>query len=384
MSGVRIFVLIDALGWELIRERPFLAEFLTHQQPVRTLLGFSSGIIPSILTGRTPAENGMWNLVYFDPENSPFRGLRRFGTLPGRLLDNRLGRRALTEIGRRVLGMGSNFDVSVPPQTLPWFHWAENRNIYARDGVPGQRSIFDLLHEKGIPHKIYSYKESANWISDDKILQRATSDVASGHEKVYFLYLCELDMFLHLHRGEADLIEAKLAWYEEALGRVFRRARERDASASLCVFSDHGMTPVSRHCDVAAVVAEHGFQSPRDFLAVYDSTMARFWFFSDAARAKIYKRLRQLEYARLLTDEELREFGVYFPDHRYGELVMLLDPGCIIAESGFNGSGWKPAGMHGYHPDDKNSDAVFLSNEAPRAKLGSVRDVFGVMQEALG
>jgi hypothetical protein len=63
---------------------------------------------------------------------------------------------------------------------------------------------------------------------------------------------------------------------------------------------------------------------------------------------------------------------------------MLLDPGCIIAESGFNGSGWKPEGMHGYHPDDKNSDAVFLSNEAPRTELGSVRDVFDVMQEALG
>jgi len=381
MSGIRIFVLIDAMGWELIRERPFLTEFLTHQQPLRTLLGFSSGIIPSILTGRTPAENGMWNLVYFDPEHSPFRGLRKLGTLPGRLLDNRIGRRALTEIGRRVLGMGSNFDVSVPPQTLPFFHWAESRNIYAREGVPGQASIFDQLHEKGIPHKIYSYKDS---LTDGEILERAENDVMSGDEEVYFLYLSELDMFLHLHRSEPERIEAKLAWYEEALGRLFRKARERDAGAGLRVFSDHGMTPVNRHCDVAAVVTECGFKSPRDYLAVYDSTMARFWFFSEQAHEEICRRLRQLEYVRLLTDEELREFGVYFPDHRYGEVVMLLDPGCIITESGFNGSGWKPKGMHGYHPDDKNSDAVFLSNEAPSVELRSVRDVFGVMQEALG
>ena len=28
MSGIRIFILIDAMGWELIRERPFLAEYL--------------------------------------------------------------------------------------------------------------------------------------------------------------------------------------------------------------------------------------------------------------------------------------------------------------------------------------------------------------------
>jgi hypothetical protein len=63
---------------------------------------------------------------------------------------------------------------------------------------------------------------------------------------------------------------------------------------------------------------------------------------------------------------------------------MLLDPGCIIAESGFNGSGWKPAGMHGYHPNDPNSSAVFLSSDPPARTMVSVRDVFGSMQEALG
>jgi len=373
--------LIDALGWELIRERPFLARFLIHQQPLRTLLGFSSGIIPAILTGRTPAENGMWNLVYFDPENSPFRRMRKLGPWPGRLLDNRIGRRALTGIGRRVLGMGSNFDVSVPPETLPWFNWAEGRNIYAPGGVPGQRSIFDQLHEKGIAHKVYTYKDS---LGDREILDRAANDIANGGEQFYFLYLSELDMFLHLHRGEPHRIAGKLTWYEEALGRVFRAAKERDPGARLRVFSDHGMTPVKRHCDVAATVAGCGFQSPRDYLAVYDSTMARFWFFSERAREEICAQLRQLDYARLLTDDELRGFGVFFADHRYGELVMLLDPGCIIAESGFNGKGWKPAGMHGYHPDDPHSTAVFLSSDAPLESLASVLDVFGCMQEALG
>ena len=94
MSRVNVFVLIDALGWELVAQRPFLAQYLPHQQEVRTLLGYSSGIIPSILTGQTPAENGVWNLVYYDPARSPFRHMKHLGTLPGRLLDNRYGRRA--------------------------------------------------------------------------------------------------------------------------------------------------------------------------------------------------------------------------------------------------------------------------------------------------
>jgi hypothetical protein len=379
MSRLNIFILIDALGWELIRERPFIAEYLPYQQPLRSLLGFSSGIIPAMLTGLTPAESGMWNLVYYDPENSPFRWMRTLGPLPT-LFDNRIGRRVLTEVGRRILGMGDNFDVSVPPETLPWFHWAESRNIYARGGIPGHKSIFDHLHERGIPHKIYSYKDS---LTDTAILEQAESNILHGDEEFHFLYLSELDMFLHTHRKEPDRIAEKLAWYQESLRRLFKAAKDRNPHAAFHIFSDHGMAPVERHCDLAAIVRDCGFQSPRDYLSVYDSTMARFWFFSGDARDKIRARLNQLDYARLLTEGELRELGVYFEDQRYGEDVLLLAPGCIIAESGFNGKGWKPAGMHGYHPDDRYSDAVFLSSAPPKSPLKTVRDVFSCMQEAL-
>jgi hypothetical protein len=85
---------------------------------------------------------------------------------------------------------------------------------------------------------------------------------------------------------------------------------------------------------------------------------------------------------RLLADAEVRELGILFLDRRYGELVFLLEPGWLIAGSGFNGPGWTPAGMHGYHPDDPHSDAIFLSSHAPRAALRSITDVFPLMLEA--
>lgn len=378
MRRVNLFVLIDAMGWELVARRPFLHEYLTHQQPVRTMLGFSSGIIPSILTGRTPAETGMWNLVFYNPQGSPFRRLRPVAPLL-RALDNRIGRRLLTELGRRVLGMGANFDVSVLPQTLPWFDWAESRNIYSRGGVPGQDNIFDLLAAHQVPHRIYSYK---GHLSDAEILSRAARDVEQGSETFFFLYLCELDMFLHMHRHEPEKIAAKLDWYEQELSKVFAAACRRDTAADFHIFSDHGMTPVTRHCDLVAEVEGCGFRQPSDYLAVYDSTMARFWFFTDAARRQIAAHLVELDYARLLGEEELRGLGVFFPDHRYGELVVLLEPGCIVAEGGFNGSGWRPQGMHGYHPDDPYAAAVYLSSRAPLRELASVKDIFSIMQEA--
>jgi hypothetical protein len=378
-SNVHVFVLLDALGWTVIGDRPFLVDLLPYRQPLRTLLGFSSGVIPSILTGLSPAQSGIWNLVYYDPHGSPFRLLRHC-PMPDWLLDNRVGRRLMTELGRRVFGLGRGFECCVPPRLLSWFNWAEKNNIYQAGGLGATPSIFDQLSEARIPYRVYSYKQS---LSDAQILRRAEFDIETDEARFFFIYLCELDMFLHTHCGQEANITAKLAWYEEALRRVFTAARWRDPQARLFAFSDHGMTPVRLNYDLAAAVAACGLRMPQDYLAVYDSTMARFWFFSDKARATILDRLRQVSCARLLPEDELQELGVLFPDRRYGEAILLMDPGCLIATSGFNGNGWRPAGMHGYHPGDLHSDAVFLANCKPEIPPMTVQDIYRYMCEAV-
>jgi hypothetical protein len=40
--------------------------------------------------------------------------------------------------------------------------------------------------------------------------------------------------------------------------------------------------------------------------------------------------------------------------------------------------------MHGYHPDDPYSDAVFLSNRRPAAPLATIRDFYGHMEKSAG
>ena len=63
---VSVFVLIDALGWKYVEGRNFLVDVLTYRQPLRTVLGFSSGAIPAMLTGVPPAVNGHWNLCKYE------------------------------------------------------------------------------------------------------------------------------------------------------------------------------------------------------------------------------------------------------------------------------------------------------------------------------
>src|SRR5215470_5532978 len=87
--GTHLFVLIDALGWEYLKGRNFLNDVLPYRRPLRTVLGFSSGAIPTILTGAWPSVTGHWNLFYYDPKGSPFRWLKYFAFVPDALMNCR-------------------------------------------------------------------------------------------------------------------------------------------------------------------------------------------------------------------------------------------------------------------------------------------------------
>jgi hypothetical protein len=373
-----VFVLIDALGWQIIKDRPFLDAELPTRLPLTTVLGYSSGAIPTILTGLTPAQSGRWNLFYYDPAGSPFWWLKWGSYLPARLLDNRYARKIIKELGRRVLGMGPLFECGVSPRLLPWFNWVEKHNIYGEGGIPLAASIFDLLKRRGVDYRVYSYHN----FSDTQGLERARSDISDGAASFIFLYLSEMDHYLHAHCQEPAAVTERLAWYEARLRTVFSAALARDPGAHLAVMSDHGMTPVHSQYDLVGAIEKLDFKMPRHYLSIYDSTMARYWFFDAAARRAIVAELERTPCGRILTDAELVELGIFFPDRRYGELVFLFDPGWLFARSDFNGGGWQPAGMHGYHPTDPHSDAIFLSNWRPARPMRTIVDLFGCLEEA--
>lgn len=374
-----VFVLIDALGWKFLEGREFLSDLLPFRAPLRTVLGFSSGAIPTMLTGVPPCENGHWNLFYYDPQGSPFRWLRYFSFLPDRILDNRVSRKLVKELGKHVLGMGQNFDCCVSPRLLPWFNFVERRNIYEPGGIAGTKSLFDQLVEKGISYRSYTYHD---W-NDEEILRRALADIDADQASFFFVYLSEMDLLLHNQWANPEPLAAKLNWYANRLRDLFETARRHDPEALFIITSDHGMTPVRAHYDLVRDIESLRLSMPGDYLAVYDSTMARFWFFSDRGRYEITALLDKLDCGRVLSDHELRHLGILFPDRRYGELIFLLHPGWLLLHSDFNGPGWVPAGMHGYHPDDPYSDAIFLSNRKPSCEVQTIADVYRCMQAAV-
>ncbi|SRR5216684_2689222 len=376
---IHLFVLIDALGWEYLKERSFLDDILPYRRPLRTVLGFSSGAIPTILTGAWPSVTGHWNLFYYDPKGSPFRWLKYFRFVPDRIMNCRVTTKLLKEMGRHMLGLGPLFECCVSPSVLRWFNWVERKNIYEQGGISGAPSIFDHLEQSGVPHRVYTYHHS----TDAEIIKLAEKDIVAKAARFYFVYLSEMDMFLHMHCADEKKLDERIAWYEAQLRQIYDCARAIDPNVTLTVFSDHGMTPITNRYDLMREVASAGYKSPEDYLAVYDSTMARFWFFSDVARRDIMAVLEKTPCGRILSDAELRSLGVFFEDGRFGEVVFLLSPGWIFSKSDFNGPQWMPAGMHGYHPEeDRYSDAIFLTNRQLEFEPRTIADVYRCMAVA--
>jgi hypothetical protein len=83
-APLSIYVLVDALGWDVLRGRPFLDDLLVERRWLVTILGYSSGAIPTLLSGMTPSQHGHWNLFYRDPRARPSGGRARWPDCRGR------------------------------------------------------------------------------------------------------------------------------------------------------------------------------------------------------------------------------------------------------------------------------------------------------------
>ena len=371
---ISVFVLVDALGWELVKDRQFLSDLLPYRTGLKTVFGFSSAAIPSILTGLLPRDHGHWNLYLYDPARSPFRWARPLSALPSAWINNRYVRKAVSVIGRKVSGTRGYFQIyGIPVEILPFFDVCEKEDIYRPRGLKPVKSIFDLLEQHGIAYAVYSYHQ----YSDAQAIEAVVGDIGKGAARFYFVYLSELDAFLHKHVQDGDRVAGELEKCAVNIRKIYEAALAADPGASFYAFSDHGMTPIRETHDLMAAVGQLGWRVPRDYLAVYDSTMARFWFFNDRARASIQERLAVLGCGAVVGAVEQQRFGIDFADNRFGELIFMMHAGCVIHPSHMGRTPW--AGMHGFHPDEPTCSGALISRRSPPLPVQNVWDMFDIM-----
>jgi hypothetical protein len=217
-------------------------------------------------------------------------------------------------------------------------------------------NIFDFLTAEKIPYFVSDPAQSEEANRD-----ALTAGLQAGRWDFAFIYWPGLDGLLHRVGNDSLEIPAKLRVYEQWLQQLLAAAQPQYEEVRLYVFSDHGMANCDEHLDLMARIDALPLSMERDYAVVYDSTMARFWFFNERARQLITAELQRVPQGRILPDAELEQMHALFTDRYFGELIFLVKEGVLIVPSHM---GERPIrAMHGYHPTDKHSYATLLTNQ---------------------
>lgn len=371
-----LFIFIDAFGWEILKQHPwFLQDLAVDKKKLTTIFGYSSACDPSIISGKLPEEHLMWSSFYYSPKSCPYSWVKWLRFLPNVITERSRVRHLLSRIIARIHGFTGYFQIyQVPFRYLPYFDYAEKKWMWGtKGGLLKGKTIFDHLLEKKIPF----YVKPNVTVNDEQQWNEVESRVQSGSIDFAYLFLGKLDAVMHAHGTDHPLVEKTLREFDLRIRTLLSLAEQNYGEVKWYVFSDHGMHNVEETYDLKKEIDSLSLNFGKDYVALYDSTMARFWFLNQDAREKIHSLLSRNSQGRILTVNELKQFGAYFPDHMYGETIFLMNSGVLIVPSFMTRK--RVAGMHGFHPDDPDSSAMILSNRKLSEELTRIEQIYHLM-----
>ena len=372
---IEIFLFIDALGWKIVNEQQFLTDLLPHRRKIDMQFGYSSSAIPTILSGKTPAEHGHLGLFRFAPDASPFKTVSRLAWLfkPQSFWNRGRVRHHLSKILKKLYGFTGYFQLyRMPIWKLKYVDYCEKRDLFVSGGMENIANLHDTLSGKQVDFHI------SDWhIGDNENYLAAENAIESG-KKFLFVYTASFDGVLHDKINDVPAIQNKLAEIGKQIDHLYRKAEQYAENVHFTVISDHGMTPLSGTADIMTAVEQTGLMFGKDYGACFDSTMARFYYLNERAEEVISDVMKDFS-GHFLSEEEERRYGIYRADRIFGNAIFLLDAGIQIAPSDMGG---KPLnGMHGFSPEDEHSFAAILSNTDLPENINSVVDYFDLMTE---
>lgn len=381
MREIPVYLFVDALGWEIVQKYDFLKDELPFRYSVKMQFGYSSTAIPTILSGEYPNKHNHFSFFYYDPINSPFkifRFLKYFfgmGLRPSCILNRGRVRRYVSKLFAKLMGYTGYFQLyQVPYDKLCYFNYCEKEDIFASKGLSPLRNLRDVLEESDLRFLISDWRKPESYNLDE--LEQALLD---NKIDFAFVYTAQLDSFLHDSILDENAVSSRLRFYEDRLKSLFTLLKKRGILTKFTVISDHGMTPLKSTVDLMKIVSELELEFAKDYVAIYDSTMARFWYLVPKAKRIIQSRLSKSDCkGSFITEEEKEFYGINFENNKFGEDIFLMETGIQIAPSDL---GQKPLnGMHGFTPEDKDSYACLLSTQTPSFAPVEVKDYFYLMK----
>lgn len=237
-------------------------------------------------------------------------------------------------------------------------------------------TIYDELNKLGLSYSLDKFTSLSDLqVRNSLPLLAFLSDEMNKSTDFIPVYIGAIDSAGHEFGDNESLLRPYLLDIDAKIETISKMAS--DQGYAVAVLGDHGMVPVTDTVDILKYVLSTGLKPGREFDIFLDSTMARFWFYTDAAEKAITNILK----------DQLKEFGVCIHKGNcvqnripmdvtfgsdkplYGDLLWCANPGILIAPDYFNPSKKQIRGMHGYlETDPVHGTGLFVSNILSKEK----------------
>jgi hypothetical protein len=403
-GSTTVMMLLDAFRWDYIDESATpnlwrLAQEGTWVRKLQPSAGFCER--SDIFTGASPVASGNFTAMTYDRVNSAYRNQRSalavFGAIEYALAHTVPSQKIVRKLARlyfnRVAGISQPV-YDIPFDQLGNFALTEDLRPFWEPRAGAVESIFDVMSKRGKTFFWQSFTSLgyANGGDDDRCRVLA-KNLARGHD-LHLLYLGQADMVPHKHGTRSTERDA-------AIGRIDRQVQELVESfqatyqeVNFLIIGDHGMMDVEIYLDLrgrlARLAKERNVRVGEHLIAFFDSTMARFWCTTDAARrvvADLMSDPEVMQNGQTLTDEDAARLRVPAAGPRYGEVIWWARPGVIIFPDYFHRRERYRA-MHGYDPgiEQQQGMAIVHSPMAPPSIIeqGALIDSCPTLCQLLG
>lgn len=389
MKKTLIF-LLDAVRPDYISkdQMPFLYSLRKKNLflPMKTQIGYSSGAHATIWSSLHQDKHGKFLIYYYDPNNSPFKWASWMIIIPPFFRKffiaalkvpyykiKALNRSQLPEWYRKII----NYPPALPPRIA---------KLVSTGGIiPKHKdTLFTVLDKEKISWFTQTdFPVSYLTKSKPKLLEQ----FKLTDNKVDFFYFYYADGLGHVKGIYSKEMKDYLKKVDNTVKRLIMKAKEKHDDINYIIFSDHGMCEIKHHINIQKYLKKLPIKQPKDYIAFFDATMARFWVFNDKARKILDKVLRKIPHATFIDNKLKKKYHIEFKDRKWGDFMLVIDPHYRPFPDYFAPLKFAIKSYHGYLPETPCTNGIFMSNFIkPKKKLKEINivDILPTILKGIG
>ena len=294
-------------------DTPFLASLLSRYPSVGLHTHPTTELFPTLIAGVDPHQHEVWQVAL--NESSKSGASDWLDQLPDWLTTTGQCLRHVVDASYDLPAIPHRRRRKLVLHRLKYTRRGKDPAILATLG--GYTTLFGVLGEKS------RYRISTKFGAIPQLL----AELPDRRFDLDLLEFYAFDLLSHWNLDRPQVMAKHLRivdGFAKSLGERCERAGVR-----MILLVDHGQEEVRQTIDIRGLVRASG-AAASDVLDYVEVGVARFWFGSDDARDAVRRTFAKEPRILLQTHAELREYGLEFPDGRFGELYAIAAPGSIF------------------------------------------------------